>query len=425
MRQNQHAVDPHPASPRVRRSGLPYLLMFVLGGGAALAGNYWLSNHHLLPVSNGATPTTPQAFSPSLNNPPAVAPLPTNRETATGSNSVATVVERVGSAVVRINSSRTVARRTPDAFNDPIFRRFFGSQGSGQPSQQIVRGLGSGVVISADGQVLTNAHVIDGADTVTVTFKDGRTLQGKVLGEDRVTDVAVVKVAAQNLPAASLGNSDQLLPGQEAIAIGNPLGLDNTVTSGIISATGRSISDNRVEFLQTDAAINPGNSGGPLLNDRGQVIGINTAIIQGAQGIGFAIPINTARRIAEQLISQGKVDHAYLGVEMVTLTPEIRQMVNGEPNSGINVQVDQGVLVARVAPNSPAATAGIRPGDVIEQINGQGITDSRAVQQLVDGKPVGTNLALQVNRQGQKVSLNARTAALPPMAKRDESPTGP
>src|SRR4028119_20504 len=221
----------------------------------------------------------------------------------------------------------------PDVFNDPFFRRFFGSRVPTEPDTRVERGTGSGFIISSNGQILTNAHVVAGADTVSVTLKDGRAFKGKVLGVDTVTDVAVVKIDAGNLPAVSLGNSDQLKPGEWAIAIGNPLGLDNTVTTGIISATGRTSSqvgvpDKRVQFIQTDAAINPGNSGGPLLNASGQVIGMNTAIIQRAQGLGFAIPINTAQRIANQLVTQGKVEHPYLGIQMVTLTPELKKNLN-------------------------------------------------------------------------------------------------
>lgn len=202
---------------------------------------------------------------------------------------------------MRIDASKTVTSQTPDVFNDPFFRQFFGSELPTPPGKQIERGTGSGFIIGADGRILTNAHVVDGADTVTVTLKDGRTFKGKVLGEDSVTDVAVVKIQANQLPTVALGKSDQLKLGEWAIAIGNPLGLDNTVTTGIISATGRSSSavgvpDQRVSFIQTDAAINPGNSGGPLLNQRGEVIGMNTAIIQGAQGLGFAIPIDSTLR---------------------------------------------------------------------------------------------------------------------------------
>jgi serine protease Do len=204
-------------------------------------------------------------------------------------NFVASAVERTGNAVVRIDSTRSV--RNPYTYG-----------------RRVARGTGSGFIIRSNGLILTNAHVVGGADTVTVTLKNGRSYTGRVIGQDRSTDVAVVQIPANNLPVVSLGNSDQLKPGEWAIAIGNPLGLDNTVTVGIISATDRTtraFSRNReVGFIQTDAAINPGNSGGPLLNQRGQVIGVNTAIIQGAQGLGFAIPINLAQQIANQLIAQ-------------------------------------------------------------------------------------------------------------------------
>ena len=271
------------------------LSLVLLGSGMTLAGGYMAG--HSRQVSESASNL-------AVSRVNAAPPLPA----ATDPNFVTRVVQKVGPAVVRINSSRTVRSRIPDEFNDPFFRRFFGSQ-LPQSRERVERGTGSGFIISADGRILTNAHVVDGADTVTVTLKDGRTFGGKVLGEDPVTDVAVIKIQASQLPTVALGNSDQLKPGEWAIAIGNPLGLDNTVTVGIISATDRTSralgSRNReVGFIQTDAAINPGNSGGPLLNQRGQVIGVNTAIIQGAQGLGFAIPINLAQQIANQLIAQ-------------------------------------------------------------------------------------------------------------------------
>ncbi len=381
-----------------------YLLAFLLGGGIALLGNYLIS-HNQLPSRQ-----QPNAVTTSL---PAHPTTPDNLSATTPTNSIASVVKQVGSAVVRINSTRTVTNKLPDAFNDPFFRQFFGSDIPTPPSQEIVRGIGSGFIINANGQILTNAHVVDGADTVTVTLKDGRTFKGKVLGEDPVTDVAVVKIPSENLPTVTLGNSEKLQPGDEAIAIGNPLGLDNTVTSGIISAKGRTISDQRIDFLQTDAAINPGNSGGPLLNSQGQVIGINTAIIQGAQGIGFAIPINTAKRIATQLIDHGKVEHAYVGIEMVTLSPQVKQAINSNPNTSLTVEADKGVLIAKVLPDSPAAKAGLRSGDIIQKIDGQVINDSKSVQELVDSKPVGSNLQLEVRRQGQILNLSVKTEALP------------
>ncbi|MBO3458369.1 trypsin-like peptidase domain-containing protein [Aetokthonos hydrillicola Thurmond2011] len=405
--------------PIDRRSTLPKsatnLLMFLLGAGIAILASYLVFHNQQPPKQSvGNVSTSAPVSAPN----PAMAPSTTAITPA--ANSIANIVKQVGPAVVRINSTKTVTSKLPEEFSDPFFRQFFGSDIPNQPSRQIVRGIGSGFIINADGQILTNAHVIDGADRVTVTLKDGRTFQGKVLGEDTVTDVAVVKIPSENLPTMTLGNSDQLQPGDEAIAIGNPLGLDNTVTSGIISAKGRTISDKRVDFLQTDAAINPGNSGGPLLNSQGQVVGINTAIIQGAQGIGFAIPINTAKRIANQLIANGKVEHAYVGIEMVTLTPQVEKAINSDPNSGLTVQLDRGVLIARVLPNSPAASSGLRSGDVIQKIDGQTITDSRKVQELVDSKSVGSNLQLQLNRTGQILNLSLQTAPLPANTQQSE-----
>ena len=238
------------------------------------------------------------------------------------------------------------------------------------------------------------------------------------MGKDELTDVAVVKIQAENLPTLKLGNSDSLQPGQWAIAIGNPLGLDNTVTTGIISATGRTSNqigapDRRVQYIQTDAAINPGNSGGPLLNARGEVIGMNTAIIQGAQGLGFAIPINTAQHISQQLISTGKVQHPYLGIQMQALTPELKQNINSDPNSGLTVNEDKGVLVVKVVPNSPAATSGIRAGDVIEKLNGQSVADSASIQQAVENSQIGTDVRLELRRNGQKINLSVCPCAFP------------
>jgi S1-C subfamily serine protease len=215
-----------------------------------------------------------------------------------------------------------------------------------------------------------------------------------------------------------LGNSDNLRPGEWAIAIGNPLGLDNTVTTGIVSATGRSsrqvgAPDQRVRFVQTDAAINPGNSGGPLLNATGEVIGINTAIIQGAQGIGFAIPVNTAKNIADKLISEGRVQHPYLGIQMVDLSAEMKQNINSDPELDLTVDQNEGVLIVRVMPNSPAERAGLRSGDIISQINNQSVKDSNSVQQAVDGSSIGGNLPMEVRRGGQNVAVVVQPGALP------------
>ncbi|MDB9466721.1 HhoA/HhoB/HtrA family serine endopeptidase [Dolichospermum circinale] len=333
-------------------------------------------------------------------------------------NFVVKVVQKTGNAVVRIDSTRTVTTQVPDEFSDPFFRGFFGNVIPSQPRARVERGSGSGFIINSSGQILTNSHVVDGADLVTVTLKDGRTFKGKVLGEDAVTDVAVIQIDANKLPTLALGKSDTLQPGEAVIAIGNPLGLNNTVTSGIISATDRSssdigASDKRVDYLQTDAAINPGNSGGPLLNARGEVIGMNTAIIQGAQGLGFAIPINTVQKIAEELITKGRVDHPYLGIQMVTLTPEVKEKITTRFGDRINLAANQGILLVRIVPNSPAAIAGLRPGDVIKSINNQPVLKVDEVQKLVENSKIGIPLQVQVERNSRIFQVLVKPAPLP------------
>jgi len=330
-------------------------------------------------------------------------------------NFVVGVVQKAGGAVVRIDATRTVTTQIPGQYNDPLFQRFFAQE---VPRQEIEKGSGSGFIISSTGQIVTNSHVVNGADTVTVILKDGRSFKGKVLGQDVLTDVAVVKIDANNLPTLTLGNSDILQAGEAAIAIGNPLGLNNTVTAGIISATGRSssdigASDKRVDYLQTDAAINPGNSGGPLLDNRAEVIGMNTAIIQGAQGLGFAIPINTVQKIAQQLITQGRADHPYLGIEMSTLTPELKQRINSQTTDHpLNISADQGILLIGIVPNSPASLAGLQRGDILQSINNQPVTRVEEVQKLVENSKIGVALLLQVERDRQIIQLAVKPAPL-------------
>ncbi|NEZ61257.1 PDZ domain-containing protein [Leptolyngbyaceae cyanobacterium CCMR0082] len=334
----------------------------------------------------------------------------------TDSSFIASVADDVGPAVVRIDSSRTVTRRS-GPFDDPFFREFFGDMWE-EPSSRVERGQGSGFVVESDGVIWTNAHVVEGADAVTVTLRDGREFSGEVVGEDPLTDVAVIKVQAQDLPTVTLGNSEQLRPGEWAIAIGNPLGLDNTVTAGIVSATGRTsaqirVPDKRVQFIQTDAAINPGNSGGPLLNERGEVIGINTAIIGGAQGLGFAIPINSAQRLAQELIEKGRVEHAYLGIQMRTLTNELRQQINRDPRNDLRLSADEGVIILGLMRNSPALEAGLEVGDVIVAMNGKSITAAEQVQQIVQDLGVGESIGIEVDRSGRQIALDVMTKALP------------
>jgi S1-C subfamily serine protease len=345
-------------------------------------------------------------------------------------NFITQVVDKVGPAVVRINASTTVtaSQGSADEFDDPFFRRFFGDrlpQKGRSEEREVKQGTGSGFIINKNGQIITNAHVVAGATKVTVTLKDGRTIAGKVKGIDRVTDVAVIEVAEKNLPTIQIGNSDRIKPGEWAIAIGNPLGLDNTVTAGIISATGRTsaeigAADKRVNYIQTDAAINPGNSGGPLLNATGQAIGMNTAILRGTQGLGFAIPINTAIRIANQLIATGKVDHPFLGIQMVNLTPQLKTEINSDPNANLKIDIDKGTLIARVVRNSPAAKGGIKSGDIIQSVNGKAVQNSNEVQQAVETTKIGTSIQVQVRRNGQNISLNITPIAAPPLTEERE-----
>jgi len=390
----------------------------LVGAGTAVMGDRWLSSSNPVPV---VQPAIAQAAETQVAQSRTGAIF-----SATDPNFIVAAVERVGPAVVRINSSRTVKTQVPPIFNDPFFRQFFGSELPDAPSTRVERGTGSGFIINGEGLILTNSHVVNGADTVSVRLKDGREFQGKVLGQDPVTDVAVVKIQANNLPVVTIGNSDQLRPGEWAIAIGNPLGLDNTVTAGIISATGRTsaevrVPDKRVSFIQTDAAINPGNSGGPLLNQRGEVIGMNTAIIGGgAQGLGFAIPINTAQKISQQLIATGKVNHPYLGIRMTTLTPELKKQINSDREANLTVQDDRGILIFSVMKNSPATRAGLRAGDVIKKINGQAVETAEQVQNAVEASAVGGSLQVEVNRNGRSTTVAVQPGAFPTQTAQSE-----
>jgi len=332
---------------------------------------------------------------------------------------VARAVKQIGGSVVRIDTERTIVRSVDPLFDDPFFRRFFGDEFSRVPREQLQRGQGSGFIVDASGIVLTNAHVVNQADRVTVTLKDGRQFEGQVKGADEVTDLAVVQINPNNtaLPVARLGDSDAVEVGDWAIAVGNPLGLDNTVTLGIVSTLGRSssevgIPDKRLEFIQTDAAINPGNSGGPLLNAQGEVIGINTAIRADANGIGFAIPINKAKSIEAQLLKNGKVSHPYLGVQMVSLTPDMARTNNADPNATLMLPETEGVLIVRVVPRSPADLAGLRRGDVITQVDGKPMTTAANLQTAVENSQVGQVLQLTILRGGASQQIGVRTAEL-------------
>lgn len=335
---------------------------------------------------------------------------------------VTSAVDRVGSAVVRIDTERTVSSNFEPFLDDPLLRQFFGNDLLQQiPREQLQRGQGSGFIIDDSGIVLTNAHVVNQADKVTVTLKDGRTLEGKVTGTDPVTDLAVVKIEGTDLPVASLGDSSQIQVGDWAIAVGNPLGLDNTVTLGIISTLQRSstqvgIPDKRLDFIQTDAAINPGNSGGPLLDAMGEVIGINTAIRADAMGIGFAIPINTAKPIADRLASGQSISHPFVGIEMRTLSPEFAAQINNDPNALFQVPEVNGVLVVRVLTDSPAAEAGLRRGDTVLKIDGQSVSGAEQLQRIVENSGVGRSLQFEIQRGDRTQQIRVRTGELRPSA---------
>jgi S1-C subfamily serine protease len=389
-----------------------YLFLVAVGGGAGVfVSRYFLPQDHSFQELKNFTVALP---------PEAVVPYPidgaTNSTKSDNVNFIATAVQKVGSAVVRINATHKVANPIFGAFDNSMLKRFFGEDEEPIPSEGIERGTGSGFILSADGQLLTNAHVVDNTDTVQVTLKDGRIFDGKVVGIDTITDVAVVKIAADKLPTVKLGNSQNLIAGQWAIAIGNPLGLDNTVTIGIISATDRTSTQvgvpyKRVSFIQTDAAINPGNSGGPLLNAQGEVIGINTAIRTDAQGLGFAIPIETAARIANELFSKGKAEHPFSGIEMVDLLPAKKQELNQKKQ--LNIQLDVGVAIKGIVANSPGKKGGLLIGDVIQKINGKPIKSLAQAQKIIEFSKVGDILTIEVDRNGKTQIFKIRSGTYP------------
>jgi len=348
--------------------------------------------------------------------PPADGPAP---DAAVGRHSfVADAVRRVGPAVVRIDTERTTTRAAFDpTLLDPLLHDLFG-----EPSGSLrERGQGSGVVIDAGrGLVLTNAHVVESVDSVFVTLADGRQLEGSVVGSDTVTDLAVVRIAGRpGVPAAPLGDSESLEVGDWAIALGSPYGLQRTVTLGIVSGLHRDINslgfaDKRLDLIQTDAAINPGNSGGPLINASGEVIGINTLVRSGpGAGLGFAIPINLAKRVAGQLAEGGKVIHPYLGLQLVPLTARVARENNRDPDALLQLPERDGALVQKVLPESPAESAGLKRGDLVVSIADQPVRNPSTLLQAVEHAEVGQPLALKVVRGQKEMQLSIRPAALP------------
>lgn len=341
-------------------------------------------------------PTAPPAIS---SNPP---------------QSYAPVVRRVAPAVVTVRSARRVRAAQQYPFqNDPFFRWFFGgSMGQQAPQTQVEHALGSGVLVESDGHILTNQHVIDGAQEIHVDLTDGRTFKAKLIGADQLSDLAVLKIDATNLPVLWLADSDKVQVGDVCLAVGNPLAVGETVTSGIISAKGRytGLSNGSFEdFLQTDAPINQGNSGGALVNTNGELIGINSQILSttgGFIGIGFAIPSNMAKSVMTQLVKTGHVERGQLGVTAQALTSELA--------ASLGLQNVQGVLVSQVMPGSAADKAGLKPGDVITQLNGQKVLDPNSFRNSIAGTAPGSQVTLTYIREGREQQTRATLQELKP-----------
>ena len=341
---------------------------------------------------------------------PAAVPwaVPWQAPNSEGVPSLAPLLEKISPSVVNIATRGTTEVRNPlmdhPLFEDPFFRRFFGVPDG--PQIQETQSLGSGVIVDArKGYILTNAHVIKGADEIRVNLIDEREFTAKVIGADEETDVALIQIEASNLTELSLGDSDKARPGDFVVAIGNPFGLRHTVTSGIVSATGRSgigNPDSFQDYIQTDASINPGNSGGALANFKGELIGLNSAILSrsgGNIGIGFAIPSNIARQVMQQLIQYGEVKRGRLGVVVQNITPDLAKAFGLSSNAG--------VLVTQVQPGSAADKAGIKPEDVILSVNGRGVQNYRDLRNIIGLLRVGDKLTLEIQRNGKRQIINA------------------
>jgi serine protease Do len=336
-------------------------------------------------------------------------------------NGFVEVAKKVQPSVVSIRSERTVTVSPgqglgEDFFKGTPFEDFFKQHG-GPPAKRKQMGEGSGVIVDGKGYILTNYHVVTGADKITIRLFDGKELKGTVQGTDPKTDLAVVQVEAKDLPVATLGDSDKLQVGEWAIAIGSPFGLEETVTVGVISAKGRTGlgTGTYEDFIQTDASINPGNSGGPLVNIDGEVIGINAMIIQPGQGIGFAIPINLAKTIMMELMKQGKVVRPWVGIGLQDLTPELMK--------SFKIEEKEGALISQVFEGSPAEKAGLKVGDIVIEIDGKKMKNGQDVVREVLKKKVGQKIELDVIREGKRIKVEVTTAEMPPEAGERRAPS--
>jgi serine protease Do len=348
----------------------------------------------------GIVYAAPQSFKPVVT--PAV-----SQDVFSG-NPVAAIASKSSPAVVNIDT-KTLVRRSFSPFgDDPILRQFFGDQMDLFSRVVPMEGKGSGFIVSQDGMILTNNHVVDGADSVTVTLADGRRFDAEIVGKDPTYDLAVIRIKASNLPVLKMGDSDRTQVGEWVVAIGNPFGLEHTVTVGVISAKNRSIRLERLNFdgfFQTDAAINPGNSGGPLINLDNQVIGINTAIVPYAQGIGFAIPVNVAKQVMNDLVRYGRVKRAWLGVYMQPITPDIVE--------AFGLKSTDGALVSDVVPDSPAEKAGVQRGDIIRKAGNVAVKSPDDLSNAVRKQSAGDSLKLEILRDGKTLSLTAKLEEMP------------
>lgn len=345
------------------------------------------------------------------------ATLPQSGSVTPQGDAIADLVEKVGPAVVNID---TVSREVnPMANLSPFFRGFGFFEEDAKPYIER-KGIGSGFIVDTNGLVVTNYHVVRGAKELKVTLPNGKKFNGKVVGQDSDSDLALVKIDGKGLPFLELAEPANLRVGQWVVAIGSPLGLQHSVTAGILSAVNRDIDLNRrVNFLQTDAPINPGNSGGPLLNMAGQVIGVNTAVASQAQGIGFAIPVNTLREVLPQLKAHGKTEKSWIGVDIRDL-PEDR--------SRMFFPSEYGVMIARVVPKSPAAKAGLQAGDVIQKVNGKEVKSGKELVNSIISKSAGTEIQLLVAREGQTRSFTLKVEHRPDEVEQQqeqESPEAP
>jgi len=326
-----------------------------------------------------------------------------------GPFSYAKAVEKVAPSVVNIHT-KTVITQKRSFFNDPIFDLLFGNRINPAPRKRLQTSLGSGVIISKDGYILTNNHVIKNADTIMIGLNDGRSTTARLIGADTNTDLAILRINMDNLSPIIFGNSDKVKVGDVTLAVGNPFGVGQTVTMGIVSATGRSeLGITKLEnFIQTDAAINPGNSGGALSNARGELIGINIAIYSksgASHGIGFAVPVNLAQKVVEQIIKNGQVKYGWLGVETQDFTEELARSFAVNQNTG--------VIVSGVYANSPAAKAGIKPGDILTDLNGTHVASSSKWKKLVLNLTPGDLVKISLIRHGRKYQLNLDISVKP------------